>query len=92
MGGTIHVQPMEVQACALIAELIVDIDHNNVSHSSSDLRNWPLAVDSDGRTLESAIRICYDPSDIEVIGKGSATDVKAKVKNEDKISREQIRL
>jgi len=92
MGGAIHKEPMEMQACALIAELVVDIDHNTVSYSSPDLRNRPLPVDTNGRTLKSTIRIRYNPGDIEIIGNNSATYDQAEVEKKDNMSREQVRL
>lgn len=74
MGGSIHEKPVEVQACALIAELIDDIDHNTVSYSSPDLGDWPLAVDTNGRSFESTVRVRCDPGDIEVVGDNSSTN------------------
>ena len=92
VGCAIHVKPVEVQACALVTELIVDIDHNTVSYSSSDLRNRPLPVDSNGRTLKSTIGVGYDPSDVEIIGNSSARNKDADVEENDKIFREHIQL
>ncbi len=80
MGGAILKQAVKVQAGALVAELIVHIDHKVVSYRGSDLRNRPLAVNPNGGTVESAVRVrCY-PCDIEIVGNSSGANKRAKKK------------
>lgn len=92
VGGAIHIESVEMQACALIAKLVVDVDHNTISHSSPDLGVRPLAVDTKGRTLKSTVRVGYNPGDIKIIGDNSATNERAEVQKKDGISCERVWL
>lgn len=71
MGCAIHVKAMEVQTSGLVTQLILYIDNDSVSNGSCDVRNWPLAIDANGRAGK-AIWLCGHPSDIEVISHGSS--------------------
>lgn len=72
-GNTIHfcrpilVNTVEMQTRGLVAELVEYIDHNAVSDSCSDVWYRPLAIDSDERSVEKAIRVGGNPSDVKVI-------------------------
>lgn len=64
----ILIQTVEMERSGLVAELVVHIDDNLVAHIDSDLRDRPLVVDANDRSVEGTIRVSGDPSDVEVIG------------------------
>lgn len=76
LGGTVHVvgpvheEAVEVESGALVAELILDIDDELVANSGSHNRQWPLAVDANGWSLEQSIWVGSNPGDVEVVGHG----------------------
>ena len=59
--GPILVKAMEVQTCGSIAQIIVEIHNDAVSHSHGDLWDWPLAVNTYNRAWLYSIRIGSDP-------------------------------
>jgi hypothetical protein len=62
---------MEVQACAHIAQSVVSINDDPVSHIRPYLRNRPLVVDANDGSLEVTIRVGSCPADVKVICDGS---------------------
>ena len=68
MGRPIMVYAMEVQACGRISKLVIDIHDKSIAFVDHNRRYWPLIIDADDVTWKSVVRICDDPSDIEIIG------------------------
>ncbi len=91
MSGAIHIKSVEVQACALIAELVVDIDYNSVSYSSCDVGERPLTINPNGRTVENAVRVGHHPGYVEVVGNSGSLGRKAEKKKKSSSSVERIR-
>ena len=88
-GNTIHlssailVDAVEVQTRGLVPELVEYIDHNAVSHSCSNVRQGPLAVDAHHQSIKKAIGVGSDPCDVEIVrnGGGAGEPAKAESKN-----------
>lgn len=57
---------MPVEGCRLVAEGIVNIDDNPISHIDVYLRAWPLSVDAYNRPRKP-IRACSHPCDFPVV-------------------------
>lgn len=64
----IHKQPMKVQRRRLVTQVIVGIDQDGIPNIGHDLRDRPLPVDADGRTLKRAVGVGPDPFDGKVVG------------------------
>lgn len=62
---------MEMEGGGLVPKLILDIDNNSVSLCRSHGWRRPLAIDTNGRSLEDAIWVGTNPGDVEIIGDGS---------------------
>lgn len=67
MGGSVHVKTVEVETGRLIAKLVVDIDHDLVSHGGGEVRQWPLPIDANRRTLLLSVRISQHPCNVPVV-------------------------
>jgi len=67
VSGAILKKAMEMQAGTRIAQLVVEMDDNSITHRSCDGRDRPLTVDAHDGTFESTIRICPNPTNVEVI-------------------------
>lgn len=67
---TVLKEAMKVNACALIAELIVNIGNDLVT--LGEIEHWqrPLSIDTNGRTLLLSVWIGRDPGDVPVVGHG----------------------
>ena len=52
---------------ALIAKLVVHIDHESVADRGLDARKWPLSIDSNDWSCVKTVRVSKDPSDMEVV-------------------------
>ena len=74
---------MKVQTRAFVAELIEYIDHDAVSHSRSDVRYRPLAIDAYDGPIEKAIRVCGHPCDVEIVCDGGGVGKPAKAESKD---------
>ena len=74
VGSTILIKAVEVKTCGSVAKLVVDVDYQAISHRGHNRRDRPLPIDAHNSTLESAIRVSSDPTDIEVIGYRGSTD------------------
>ena len=59
---------MEMQTCALVPKLIINIDNYPVTKGPYNGRNGKLIVDANNRPCVHAIRIGEQPRYIEVVG------------------------
>jgi hypothetical protein len=64
--GVSLVQPVEMQSCSFIAEVVHDVDLDGVTNICSDGWTGPLAIDANEGTSES-VRGGVDPSHIPVV-------------------------
>ena len=67
---------------AFIAKLVKYIDHETVSYVRSDVWQRPLAIDTNDRSIEKAIRIGSDPCDVEIVGDGGSVGKPARAEHE----------
>lgn len=62
------VEAMEVKACGLILQTVLDIHDHAVAYICGYRRYRPLTVDANSLALESAVGIRNDPANVEIIG------------------------
>jgi hypothetical protein len=76
--GAVHVvgvdliDAVEVKASCLVAQGVLHVDYDRISHRRLDRRTRPLPIDADDWSLE-AIRRSINPSHLEVVGDGRRT-------------------
>lgn len=68
MRCAIHVQAMEMQARRLISQRVLNIDNDLVAFRGYNSWKWPFSIDAHDRACVLAIRICVQPSYVEVVG------------------------
>jgi hypothetical protein len=56
-----------MQRSALVAEVIVQIDHDSVANSGFYARDWPLPIDSYDGSCVQTIRVSIEPFNSEVV-------------------------
>lgn len=61
MSRAILEEAMKVQACALVAKIIVKIDHNVVTHVHLNQWYGPFSIDANYTPLHHAVRVRHDP-------------------------------
>jgi hypothetical protein len=74
VGGAILENAMEVDAGALVAETVVDVDNHLVALGRVESGNGPLAVDADDGAVLAAIGVAVHPRHVEVIGDDGGVD------------------
>ena len=65
--GSILVDPMEMQAGGLVAQLVLNIDNKPITFDDIDMRNRPLVVDAYDRARERIIGISCNPCYVEIV-------------------------
>lgn len=68
--GAIHVKSVEVNRGRLIAQIILQVDDDPVAHGGLDSRQWPLAIDANGGSVELSIRVGGHPACCKVVDPG----------------------
>lgn len=68
MSCAVLVEPVEVQACALVAQIIVEIDNNVVAHIHLNQWQRPFSIDTNHSPLHHAVGIGHDPCRREIVG------------------------
>lgn len=56
-----------MQGSALVAQIIVQIDHNSVADSGLHARDRPLSIDPNDGSIVETVRITIEPSNCEVV-------------------------
>lgn len=67
VSAAVHVQPMKVEAGALIAQRVFDVDDDLIPFGCNDRRDRPLSVDADYLAVVLTVRIRVCPGYVEVI-------------------------
>jgi hypothetical protein len=80
VGGTVLEKPVEMQAGALIPELVDYIDDNSVSNSGCKMRKGPLFVDANDRADQCIIGVGDDPGNVPVVSDSCGVRCEAKGK------------
>ena len=74
LGRTILVNTVEMKARRLVLQTVLDIDDHAIAYVGGNWRYGPLTVDANSLAWEDAIRVCDDPTDVEIVGYGSSID------------------
>jgi hypothetical protein len=67
VGGPILEEAVEVDAGALVAEAVVDVDDHLVALVGVERGQRPLAVDADDGAVVAAIGVAVHPRHVEVV-------------------------
>ena len=74
MGRTILVNTVEMKARRLVLQTVLDIDDHAIAYVCGNWRYGPLTVDANSLAWKDAIRVCNDPTDVEIVCYGGSID------------------